>query len=134
VTALARAALVVLAAGLVAFGLGRDGDRRACDRARRDAFAIGLRRLPAAQAPGVARRLDDRCRDVNALVQGTAALLRGGALAPAQRLADEAAGREPERRDAWIAVSQARLRRGDRAGALRALDRARRLDPVSFRR
>jgi cytochrome c-type biogenesis protein CcmH/NrfG len=131
---LARAALVVLAVGLVALGVGRTADHRACDDARQDAFAVGLRHRPAADAAGVARRLEDRCRGAEQLVNGTAAFLRVGATAPAAALAAEAVQREPERRDSWVALSAVRRAQGDGAGALRALDRARRLDPISFRR
>jgi cytochrome c-type biogenesis protein CcmH/NrfG len=131
---LARAALVVLAAGLVALGVARTADHRACDAARRDAFAIGLEHRPVSDAAAVATRLEDRCRGAEQLVNGTAAFLRGGATAQAAALAAEAVRREPERRDSWVALSAVRRARGDQTGALRALDRARRLDPVSFRR
>jgi hypothetical protein len=129
-----RILLVVGAVALVAFGVARSDAHDGCDSGRHDAFAIGAGKDPRSGAADVVRRLEEHCRGAEQLVDGTSALLRGGAVEPAARLASTAVAREPERRDAWIALSRAREAQGDAAGARRALDRARQLDPLSFRR
>lgn len=130
----ARLVLVVAAGALIAFGLGRHDASQTCASAREDALSIGLHRTPAALGPDVAGRLSADCRDTAVLSEGVAALLRADQTAAALRLARTAVRREPEGRNGWIALSWARTQAGDRPGAARALDRARRLDPVGLRR
>jgi hypothetical protein len=85
-------------------------------------------------APGVASKLIDRCRGAEQIVDGASAFVRVKAVGPATELADAAVRREPQRRDSWLAVAAVRGLEGDQAGRRRALDRARQLDPLSFRR
>jgi hypothetical protein len=125
-----RIVLVAGAAALIALGAARTHAHDACRSASSDAFAIGIRRLPQTAAPGVAKRLEDHCRGAEQLVDGVVGFLRAGADEPAAALAADAVRREPERRDAWLAVANVRRAQGDNAGAKRALDRARQLDPL----
>jgi len=129
-----RILLLAGALALVALGVGRTHAHRACDDGRQAAFAIGARRLPATEAPAVAGRLIDRCRGAEQLVDAASAFTRVRATGAAATLAAAAVRREPQRRDSWLAVAAVRRQRGDAAGAARALDRARQLDPLSFRR
>jgi hypothetical protein len=130
----ARILLLAGAVALIALGIGRTDAHRGCDEGRRAAFAIGAHQLPATEAPGVARRLIDRCRGAEQLVDAASAFVRVRATEPAATLADAAVRREPERRDSWLAVAAVRGLRGDQPGRRRALDRARQLDPLSFAR
>jgi Flp pilus assembly protein TadD len=82
----------------------------------------------------VAQRISEDCRDVGVLAEGAVALLRVDQVAPARRLATAAVRRAPEARNGWLALSLVRREDGDEAGARRALDRARQLDPVGVRR
>jgi hypothetical protein len=129
-----RLALLLGAAALVALGVGRTDERRQCNDGRHEAFAIGAHRLPVTDAPATARKLLDHCRGAEQIVDGASAFVRVKAVAPATTLADAAVRREPERRDSWLALASVRRLRGDDAGRRRALDRARQLDPLSFRR
>jgi hypothetical protein len=127
---------VFLAAGAVAlitFAVTRTNDRGACDSARNDAFAVGIGGRPVSDAPGVGRRVVAHCRGAQAVVDAAGAFLRVRAVDPAASLAEVAVRREPERRDAWAALSRALEGQGDSAGARRALGRARELDPLAFR-
>jgi predicted Zn-dependent protease len=126
----ARILLVVCAAALIGLGLTRHGAHAACQDARMDALAITLGRRPAAAAAPVAGRLQRHGRDVGELVNGAVAFARVGAVRPAEALAGEAVRREPERRNAWLALASVLQREGDASGAGRALARARALDPV----
>jgi hypothetical protein len=130
----ARIFLLAGAIALIALGVGRTQAHRGCDQGRRDAFAIGAHKLPVTDAPRVAAKLIDRCRGAEQIVDGASALARVKAVGPAATLAAAAVRREPERRDSWLAVAAVRGLRGDQAGRQRALDRARQLDPLSFRR
>ncbi|HEY6760448.1 MAG TPA: hypothetical protein VI318_13195 [Baekduia sp.] len=129
-----RVVLLACAAGLIALGVGRTDARRACNSAGHDAFAIGSRRQPVTDAPGVAQRLLDHCRGAEQLTNGASALVRVRATTAAATLAQAAIRREPQRRDSWLALASVDRLRGDRAGNARALARARQLDPLSFRR
>ena len=131
---LARLVLVIAGCALLVLGVQRHAAHTACADARRDALAIALKGAPAGLAPDVARRLEADCRDTAVLSEGTAALLKAGQTRPALQLAQTATRREPEGRNGWIALSWARRQAGDTAGAARALDRARQLDPVGLRR
>jgi hypothetical protein len=128
-----RILLLVAAVSLVVFGTARTSAHRACDDGRREAFQIGAKRRPATDAAGVGRRMVERCRGAEQLVDGASAFLRAGAIAPAATIAAAAVRREPQRRDSWLAVAGVRRARGDQAGAQAALARARQLDPLSFR-
>jgi hypothetical protein len=129
-----RLALLLGAAALVALGVGRTHERRQCDAGRRAAFAVGAHKLPVTDAPKIATKLIDHCRGAQQIVDGASAFARVRATGPAATLADAAVRREPERRDSWLAIAAVRKLRGDDAGRQRALDRARQLDPLSFRR
>ena len=129
-----RVLLIAAAIALVALGLGRRDAHDACDSGRREAFAIGARRAPATDAPGAVRTLIDRCRGAEQIVDGASALLHANAVDAAGALARAAVRREPQRRDSWLALAAVRRRSGDAAGARRASDRARQLDPLSFAR
>jgi cytochrome c-type biogenesis protein CcmH/NrfG len=129
---IARVLLLACAAALVAFGLQRHAAHDACQSARVDALSITLGRSPAAGAGAVAQRLQDNCRDAGDLANGAVAFTRVGALRPAEQLAGTAVRREPQRRNAWLALSQVLEREGDASGAARALTRARTLDPVGL--
>jgi hypothetical protein len=128
-----RILLLAGAAALVVLGLARGDAHRACDAGRRAAFAVGTHQRPVADGPAAARRMLAHCRGAEQLVDGTSALLRVRAIAPAATLAAAAVRREPQRRDSWLAVAAVRRARGDAAGAARASARARELDPLSFR-
>jgi hypothetical protein len=128
----ARLALLACAAALVAFGLTRQGAHERCRQARVDALSIALRRSPATDAAAVARRIQADCRDVEELVNGAVVFARVDQLGPAARLADAAVRREPDRRNAWLALRAVRQAEGDASGAARALARARTLDPVGL--
>jgi hypothetical protein len=128
----ARVLLLACAAALVAFGLQRHAAHDACQSARIDALSITLGRSPVAGAGAVAQRLQDHCRDVGELANGAVAFARVGAVRPAEALAGAAVRREPQRRNAWLALSQVLQREGDTSGAARASARARTLDPVGL--
>lgn len=130
---LARIVLVLAGCAAIGFGVQRHRDHDACADARRDALAVGLHALPAGRAPAIATRLEADCRDTAVLSEGAASFLRADQTGAAIRLAQTAVRREPDGRNGWIALSWARRQAGDRAGAARALDRARRLDPVGLR-
>ena len=132
-TAAVRAVLVAAGIALAVVGVRREQGHDACASARIDSLAIGLKRAPANGAPAVAERVAAHCRDTAILSESAIALLRAGQTGPAQRLAATAIAREPDVRNGWVALSLARRRAGDAAGAQRALVRARQLDPVGLR-
>jgi hypothetical protein len=127
-----RIVLLAAAAALVVFGVSRHAAHAACQDARFDVLSITLGHRPAAQADGVARRIVAHCRDGEELVNGAVAFSRVGAIAPARRLADLAVRKEPQRRDAWLALNVVLQREGDASAAARALARARSLDPAGI--
>lgn len=128
-----RILLLVAAVALVVAGVSRARADSACQDARFDALSIGLHQLPATDAAGVGTRLADHCRDVDELVNGAVVFTRVGATNAARRMADLAVQREPERRNAWLALATVRQRVGDASGADRARARAVALDPVGLR-
>jgi Tfp pilus assembly protein PilF len=128
-----RIVLLACAAALIAFGASRGSAHRSCQAARVDALQVTLRRAPVTDADGIATRISEHCRDVEELVNGAAAFARVGATRPAAELAADAVAREPDRRNAWLAVAAVRQREGDASGAARARDRARSLDPAGLR-
>jgi Flp pilus assembly protein TadD len=127
-----RAALVAAGVALAVVGVRREQGHDACSAARADVFAIVLKRAPADGAPAVARRVAADCRDTTTLSESSVALLRVRQTTPARELAQTATRREPDVRNGWLALSLARRQAGDRAGADRALQRARQLDPVGL--
>jgi Flp pilus assembly protein TadD len=129
-----RPVLAVLGIALAVAGVRRHERHDACDAARDAAFAIVLKKAPATGAPAVAQRISDDCRDVGVLAEGAVALLRVDQVSAARKLATIAVRRAPEARNGWLALSLVRRKAGDEAGAQRALDRARQLDPVGVRR
>jgi predicted Zn-dependent protease len=128
-----RIALVAAGIALALAGVRRAQGHDACASARADTFDIVLKRAPATEAPAVARRVAEHCRDTAILAESAVALLRVDQTGPAERLAAIAIRREPGVRNGWVALSLARRKAGDRAGAGRALQRARQLDPVGLR-
>ena len=129
-----RILMLAVAVGLLALGAGRAKAHRSCYDGSRAAFAIGAKSAPVGGAAAVGRTLIDHCRGAKQLTDATTAFLRVGALQPAATLAEAAVRREPQRRDSWLAEAGVDTARGDMAGARQALDRARDLDPLSFRR
>jgi predicted Zn-dependent protease len=111
-----RLAIAVLAVAAIAFGAVRLHATRACDAARADPV-------------GSVDALLEHCDGALPLATGSVALLRAGRQADAQRLADAAARRQPEDYVAWLALAGVRAARGDEAGATRARERARALNP-----
>jgi hypothetical protein len=127
-----RILLLIAAVALVVAGVTRERADHACQDARFDTLSIGLRKLPATDAAAVGTRLADRCRDVDELVNGAVVFSRVGAPGAARRLAALAVAREPERRNAWLALATVRQRDGDASGAAAARARAVALDPVGL--
>jgi len=127
-----RVALVAAGIALAFAGVRREQGHDACAGARSDVFDIVLGRAPAAGAPAVAGRVADHCRDTSILSESSVALLRVHQTPSAERLALTATRREPDVRNGWIALSLARREAGDTAGADRALQRARQLDPIGL--
>jgi predicted Zn-dependent protease len=76
------------------------------------------------------RALLDDCEGALPLATGSVALLRAGRPADAARLADAAARRQPDDYVSWLAVAGVRAAQGDEAGAARARERARQLNPL----
>jgi tetratricopeptide (TPR) repeat protein len=128
---IARVALAVVALAVVAaLGVQLVAERRyqgAVERLRPDASFTPAARLEAL------RDLDS----VSGLQPGTRALLTaaGNRLSfeqagSAERLVRRALDREPRNFGAWAALAIVLQRRGDRAAAERALDRAQELNPL----
>jgi predicted Zn-dependent protease len=132
-TVAVRALLVAAGISLAVVGVRREQGHDACSAARSDTFDIVLKRAPATDAPAVARRVAAHCRDTAILTESAVALIRVNQTGPAEELAATAIRREPEVRNGWVALSLARRKAGDDAGADRALARARQLDPVGLR-
>jgi predicted Zn-dependent protease len=112
-----RIALAVLAVAAIVFGVVHLDAARACEAAQDDAV----------------RSVDEllaECRGALPLATGSVELLRAGRPDDARRLADAAARRQPDDYVAWLAVAGVRAAAGDRAGAQRARDRARELNPL----
>jgi hypothetical protein len=128
-----RILLLVAAVALVVAGVSRESAHGACQDARFDALSVGLHQRPPTDADGIATRLADHCRDVDELVNGAVVFARVNATGAAGRLAGDAVAREPERRNAWLALATVRQRVGDASGAARARARAVALDPVGLR-
>jgi predicted Zn-dependent protease len=128
-----RAILVAAGIALAIAGVRREQGHDACSSARSDIFDMVLGRAPASDAPAVAERVAAHCRDTAILSESAVALTRVRQTGSAERLALVATRREPDVRNGWLALSLARRRAGDTAGADRALRRARQLDPVGLR-
>ena len=71
------------------------------------------------------------CHGALPLATGSVALVKAGRTADAKRLADAAAQRQPDDYISWLAVAGVRAADGDRAGATRARERARELNPLA---
>lgn len=128
-----RIALVAAGIALAVVGVRREQGHDACASARSATFDIVLKRAPSTAAPAVARRVAAHCRDTAILAESAVALLRVNQAGLAEQLATVAIRREPDVRNGWVALSLARRQAGDGAGADRALQRARQLDPVGLR-
>jgi cytochrome c-type biogenesis protein CcmH/NrfG len=97
------------------------------------AIAFGGIRLAAADACGDARSVDALLADCHGalpLAQASVDRVEDGRLEEAARLADAAARRQPEDYVSWLAVAGVRAAQGDAAGAARARERARQLNPL----
>jgi hypothetical protein len=112
-----RLALACVAVAALAFGVVRLDGTRGCEAARADP----LRSVDALLAD---------CHGALPLATGSVALVRAGRLEDAGRLADAAARRQPDDYVSWLAVAGVRAARGDDAGAARARDRAKELNPL----
>jgi Flp pilus assembly protein TadD len=124
-----RALLAALAVALGALAVVRLGEDRACARAGRDAFAVGIGRAPATAATEAARAVRAHCAGTPVLAASSSAFLRAGAVGPAGEMARLAVAQLPEDHRAWSARAAALAARGDRRGAARARARARALNP-----
>jgi predicted Zn-dependent protease len=114
----ARLALAALAVAAIAFGAVRLGDATACEAAQED---------PAGSVDAL---LAD-CRGALPLATASVALVRAGRDGDARRLAEAAARRQPDDYVAWLALAGVRAAAGDDAGAARARERARELNPLA---
>jgi hypothetical protein len=97
------------------------------------AIAFGAVRLAGADACGDARAVDALLADCHGalpLARASVERVEDGRLEDAARLADAAARRQPEDYVSWLAVAGVRAAQGDEAGAARARERARRLNPL----
>jgi hypothetical protein len=113
-----RLALAAVAVAAITFGIVRLGDARACSAAQED---------PVGSVGALLRE----CDGALPLATGSVALLRAGRPADAARLADAAARRQPDDYVSWLAVAGVRAATGDAAGADRARERARALNPLA---
>ena len=119
-----RVLLVVAGLAAGAWALARDADVRACRRAGLAVFTV----RSDAQAAAVAGRVQGDCRGAAVLASAATLLARAGRPQAARALAADAAAREPENADAWVAVGLVARSAGDGAGLRRARMRLRALD------
>ena len=110
-----RLAIVLVAVAAIVLLGSRLRDHDRCDSAR---AAVGQR----------TDELTASCRDPDVIASASAVLLAAGDNDQAVRLARESVRREPESFVGWVALGLA-LRDRDPAGARRALERARALNP-----
>jgi predicted Zn-dependent protease len=113
-----RIVISLVAVAAIAFGIVRLGDTRACEHAQADPV-------------GSVDALLTECHGALPLATGSVALVKAGRTADAKRLADAAARRQPDDYISWLAVAGVRAADGDRAGATRARERARELNPLA---
>jgi len=113
-----RVALAAVAVAAIVFGITRLGDTHACENAQAD---------PAGNVDAL---LAD-CHGALPLATRSVALVKAGRTADAKRLADAAAERQPDDYISWLAVAGVRAAGGDQAGATRARERARELNPLA---
>jgi predicted Zn-dependent protease len=115
---LGRLVLVAVAVAAIVFGVVHLEAARGCEAAQEDAL-------------GHVDALRSDCRGALPLARGSVALLRAGRAGEARRLAETATRRQPDDYVAWLALAGVRAAAGDRAGATRARERARRLNPLA---
>ena len=115
---LARLGIALVAVAAIAFGIVRLGDTRACENAQADPV-------------GSVDALLAECHGALPLATGSVALVKAGRTGDAKRLADAAARRQPDDYISWLAVAGVRAADGDGAGATRARERARELNPLA---
>lgn len=115
---LLRLGIAAVAVAAIAFGIVRLGDTRACEDAQADPV-------------GSVDALLADCHGALPLATGSVALVKAGRTADAKRLADAAARRQPDDYISWLAVAGVRAADGDQAGATRARERARELNPLA---
>jgi predicted Zn-dependent protease len=113
-----RIVISVVAVAAIAFGIVRLGDTHACENAQADPV-------------GSVDALLADCHGALPLATGSVALVKAGRTAEAKRLADAAARRQPDDYISWLAVAGVRAAEGDAAGATRARERARELNPLA---
>lgn len=115
---LLRIGVAAVAVAAIAFGVARLGDTHACEVAE----AHPLTSVDA---------LLSECHGSLPLATASVALVKAGRTGDAQRLADAAAERQPDDYVSWLAVAGVRAARGDQAGAARAREQARELNPLA---
>ncbi len=125
----ARALMAACAVALGVLAVLRLGEDRACAQAARDAFAVGIGRVPASAAPRAAEAVRAHCAGTPVPAAASGAFLRAGAIGPAGDMARLAVAQVPEDHRAWSARAAVLAAGGDRAGAARARARARALNP-----
>jgi len=113
-----RVALAAVAVAAIVFGITRLGGTHACENAQAD---------PAGNVDAL---LAD-CHGALPLATGSVALVKAGRAADARRLADAAVRRQPDDYISWLALAGVRAAAGDQAGATRARERARELNPLA---
>jgi predicted Zn-dependent protease len=117
-----RLSLLAVAIAALAFGAVHLHAARSC-RAAQEHARQG--------AAGAAGELLSRCPGALPLATGSVALLRARRPADAGRLALAAVRRQPADYVGWLALGDVRATAGDGAGARRARERARRLNPLA---
>ena len=115
---LLRVGIALAAVAAIVFGVTRLGATHACA----DAQAHPLTSVDELLA---------KCHGSLPLATGSVALVKAGRAADARRLADAAVRRQPDDYISWLAVAGVRAARGDQAGATRARERARELNPLA---
>lgn len=113
-----RFVICVVAVAAIGFGIVRLGEVHACENAQAD---------PAGSVDAL---LAD-CHGALPLATGSVVLVKAGRTADAKRLAGAAAERQPDDYISWLAVAGVRAAGGDQAGATRARERARELNPLA---
>lgn len=124
---LARVAVLVLAAAVVAILAGRHAEHRACQDGRERAFLAGSGR-DVAFAERAARDVIESCSDTAGLIAAAGPTARAGADGAARRLLETAVDREPDNARAWSALARLTAR-SDPARSREAAARAAQLNP-----
>jgi Tfp pilus assembly protein PilF len=124
---IARAALALVAVGVVVALAASLRDHDRCQEARRTVFGVTLGREPLASQAAAIDAVREHCRGTTALVAVAGALWRQERPAAATRVARQAARAEPESASAWAALATV----AQAPAEARAAERRRRsLDPL----